>query len=209
MFELAASEFHRGTFHLEVEKTVSKFRKWANDIGPVKARVISLAFLGFAFILSFNHNPSKFMLASGWVDSYEAAIDVQLRISYVLVAIGILVHVLLGFWKREFMVLDFDKTKSQLRFFHQRAFNYSSPAEGLIPFSEIKGIRVVREKTANNSVGYMELDFPQSLGKAYSKVQIALLSDEQMSFYPLNLYRITGVQPQGDWTDPDDEPVKT
>jgi hypothetical protein len=209
MFELSASEFHRGTLHIEVEKNVSSFRKWANDMGPIKARMISIMFLGVAFFLSINHNPSKFLLASGYADSFEDALGMQLKLSYFLVAIGVVLHVALGFWKREYMLLDFDKTKSQIRFFHQRAFNYSPPAEGIVPFSEIRGIRVVKEKVSKNSVGYIELQFPETLDKAYSAVQIALLSDEQMSFYPLNLYRITGVQPKGDWSDPDDEPVKT
>ncbi|HVJ65613.1 MAG TPA: hypothetical protein VM901_10190 [Bdellovibrionota bacterium] len=209
MFELSASEFHRGVLHIEVEKSVSKFRKWANSIGPVKARIASIIVLAFAFFLTINPNPAKFMLASGYADSLESAMAMQLKFSYVFVGLAVLMHVVLGFWKREFMLLDFDKTKAQLRFFHQRAFNYSRPAEGFVPFSQIKGIHVVKGKTTENSVGYVELDLPESLGKAYDKVQIALLSDEQMSFYPLNLYRITGIQPKGDWTDPDDEMVKT
>ncbi len=209
MFELAASEFHRGTLHIEIEKSVSKFRRWANSIGPIKSRIISIMVLGFAFFLSVNHNPAKFMLANSYADSLEAALAIQLRMSYFLVAVGVILHVVLGFWKREFMLLDFDKTKSQLRFFHQRSFNYSRPAEGIVPFKEIKGIQVVKEKTTENSVGYVQINFPESLGESYSKVQIALLSDEQMSFYPLNLYRLTGIQPTGDWSDPGDEPVKT
>lgn len=209
MFELAASEFHRGTLHIEIEKHVSKLRRLANGIGPVRIRIVSIIMLAFAFFLSVNHNPSRFMLDSGYVTSFDQAWAIQMKFSYVIIALGVILHVGLGFWKREFMLLDFDKTKSQFRFFHQRAFHYARPAEGLVPFSQIKGIKVVKQKTTENSVGYVEIDLPESLGPKYQKIEIALLSDEQLKFYPLNLYRITGVCPTGDWTDPDDELVET
>lgn len=209
MFELAASEFHRGTLHIEAEKVVSSFRKWANSIGPIKSRFISMGILVFAFLLNVNPNPARFFFESGHAPTLEAAWQLQLKLSYFLVAFGVLVHVLLGFWRREVMVLDFDKSKSQLRFYHQGSFHYSRPAEGVVPFSEIRGIEVVNKKTSKNSVGYVEIQLPTHLGKTYSSISIGLLSEDQMKFYPLNIYRITNIQPKGDWVDPDDEPVET
>lgn len=203
------SEFHRGTLHIQAEKSVSAFRRWANSIGPVKARFISLIVLAFALFLSFNPNPSKFLFSSGYVDSPEAAWAVQEKFSYFLVALAILIHVVIGFWRQEIVELEFDKTKQQLRFYHQGGFHYSRPAEGLVPFAEIRGIEVLQDKKTKNSVGYVTLKLPLHLGKRYSELSVALLSEEQMKFYPLNLYRITGIKPSGAWSDPDDELVQT
>lgn len=209
MFELAGSEFHRGILQIEAEKAVSGFRRMANSIGPVRARFISIGILAFALFLSINRNPSRFLFESGYAASEDLAMAMQIKFAYGVMAFGVLVHILLGFWRREFIELEFDKTKQQLRFYHQGSFHYSRPAEGMVPFREIGGIQVVNEKVTKNSVGYVELRLPEHLGAKYSALKIALLSDEQMRFYPLNLYRLTGILPKGDWTDPDDELVDT
>lgn len=207
MLELSAAEFKRGVFTLTLEEKLPRWRSWATKLGPVKGRVIALGALLFALYMTLNQNLARFLYDSSYFESLARAREFQSNLSWGLMMLAIAFYIYVGVFRREKMLLIFDPGKSQLRFFHSRRLMYSGEVEGLVPFREIEGIRVAGpQREPRTPYGYIELNLSPKLKKAYRKLRFEILSEDQLKIYPMNLYRITECEPQGDWSEPDDLP---
>ncbi|NCN26996.1 hypothetical protein GW915_05420 [bacterium] len=205
MFEVQAANFKKGIFELHLRKAVKIpllapiFR-----LGPVRGRLIGLAGLLFAFLLSMNKAPSRFFLENGWASDEVEALLQQDRLMWTLVVVCALFYLLVSLLREAHLELDFDRQKEAIYFHFSPTFVLSRRKEGLIGFREVRKVEVFApDREPKTSFGRIRIQGPATAPIPFRELDFALLSDEQREFFPLNLSRLMDIQPVGDWIDPD------
>jgi hypothetical protein len=202
MFELAGTRYLRGNFELILEKQPpgGAFVRRILGLGTIRGRLIALSFFLVAGFLKAYQQPSRLLLTKGWVNDPVLAFEIQHYSGLVLMAIGLFIYGFVFLFRKHTCRLSFDKTDAAMKFEETPFFAKARVKQRLVPFTDIKEIRVFNDGIQIQTRGHHELD------KGF---RFRLLSDEQRQFFPLNISRITGLTPVGDWVDPDDQPVSS
>jgi hypothetical protein len=100
--------------------------------------------------------------------------------------------------------LFFERGAQSLEYYHLKPFFFMTPRQGRIPFSLIKKIQVSGpQREPHSEFGYVTIVATEEVPAPYKLLSFKILSQEQLQFYPLNMARIVGIDPEGDWVDPD------
>ncbi len=200
MFELAGTKYVRGVFELYLQKKAPGGRL-ANgflSLGPIKGRFIALIFFLSAGFLEVYRQPLRLLVEKGWVSNLAQAVAFQKSLGWFLMVVGFLIYFMVFVFRPSTCRLVFDKMGQSLSFEKVPFLTKARVVKEIVPFSNIKEIRVFRNGIEIKTLGNKTLD------KGFS---FLLLTDEQRQFFPLNISKITGVTPTGDWVDP--EEIKT
>jgi hypothetical protein len=206
MFELSGSQFEKGVLELRLEKSPAKILAWYLKLGPIKARLIAFAGLGFAFMLGINRAPSKFFMESGWAASSLEASQMQDKVMWFVAAVSIFFYALVFMFRMEKLEISFDRSAQALEYFHIRPLFFQQPRQGRIPFTLIQKLKVfAKDRAPHTPFGFIEIT-TKDLPKPYNSLSFKVLTPEQLKFFPLNIGRIVDKEPEGDWVDPQDQP---
>jgi hypothetical protein len=199
LLELSGTQFERGIFEIRLERKVPGWMKVFLTLGQINGRFVAIGFFLFSGFLTYKNVIARWVLEKGWVLDPTSALRIQETLTWTLMIVGLVFYGFALLIRQEKLVLAFDKHSNSLRFRHLSKFARRPEREGLIPFSDIHKIELSGPKVT------LETRFPT---KAYQKFEFRLLTDEQKKFFPLNLSRITGLEPTGDWVDPDSESLQ-
>ncbi len=203
IFEIAGTRLDRGIFELKLEKKVPRVLAVFFALGPIVGRLFALAFLLGSALLKYYNQPAKFLLSIGVLGG-EATLNIgriQDLISWAVFVLGLTVYAFVFLFRKETLLLIFDKGASELRYIHSPLLAKASERERLVPFSGIKGLRVYgADKKPVTLHGYFEIVLPSG-GTTDNSLFFAFMSDEQRQYFPLNISKIVGKDVQGDWVD--------
>jgi len=204
MFEIVGTHFERGTFVLKLEKSLPPFLRFFLKFGPIRGRLMGMAFLLCGLILTLNKQPMTFLLEKGLLTHIPTAQNLQLVLTYVLSGIGALIYLSIYIFRQEKLDLEFDRTDQVLRFYHLPLFAKLSAREGLCPFKSIEKIEVFsKERDPSAAFGSIHVNL-KGHSKPYQNIVFKFLTEEQFKIYPHNIMKLSGVTPVGDFVDPDD-----
>lgn len=202
MFELDGSQFEKGVLEIRLARLTPKPWAWALQIGPIRGRLVALAFILGASAVTIYGQPARFLVGYG-MDPLAAARYAHI-LSWILLIIGAAVYALAFVLRQERLDLVFDRREGSISYEHSPLFAKARVRSGLIPFKEIKALRFSGpDREPRTPYGFIEID--SSAPAPLNAIRFRVLSEEQAKFYPLNLARILQKEPEGDWSDPGDE----
>lgn len=199
VMEITGTQFERGIFELRLERKMPAWMRPFLALGQIAGRFVAIAFFLTSGFLTYKNTLATWALRQGWVATPESALRFQETGIWFLMAVGLIFYGFALLVRQEKLVLGFDKHAGALRFSHLPLFAKAGIREGLIPFGDLKKIELI------GPVLHIATTHPQ---KKYQDFRFRLMTEEQMKFFPLNLSRITGREPTGDWKDPDNEPLQ-
>jgi hypothetical protein len=208
MFELAGTHFEKGILELRMEPGgQSGWRSWIAALGPIRGRLVSLVlFLTAGFLLYFQI-PSRLAFRY-WTGDPATAFRAQSAVVWGIVGVGIAFYGVVLALRKETVSLIVDRSKAQLRFTRSPALAFLPTKDSLASFKDVQAVKIFGpDKEPRTPSGYLEIVTPALTDPELRECRLQFMTDEQAKFYPLNLSRLMGIQPQGDWTDPDDEVV--
>lgn len=207
MFELAGTHFNKGIFQLDLERAPSPLMARILRLGALRGRFVVLAMIAAGSFLAYTHQPRRWLLGHGYTN-FLSSLAMQKGLEWALVGVAGVLWLFIVLRRPEKLELVFDRSKGEFRFSHVPGGRHSTPQEGAFPFSVITAIRVFGpEREPKTPHGFIEVALGGDLPDPYKAFRFKLLSDEQFQFYPANLSRMTGKAAEGDWKDPDDQPV--
>lgn len=202
MLELAHSNVEKGSFELRLEGEGPAYGRWILALGELRARLFALGFILIAVYLTFTQSLAEQFFAMGWVDRPEQAFAAQNTVKWMIAALGG------AFWfavysiRRESLTLLFDRAKNVLNYRYLPQFTLAADDEGQVPFKKVKKVEVYSpEREPKTPFGFIELLVEDEQEKAEKTFRFKVLSEEQFRFYPLNIARITGREPTGDYVE--------
>ncbi len=202
MLELAHSQVEKGHFELRLEGEGPIWAQWFFRVGQIKARVLALALILFAAVLNVWTGPAVFFFEAGWVQSTTQAVFAQSIIKWGFAALGFLVWMGIFMLRQEELTLNFDRMKNQLTYQYLPQWTMAAIDEGSVGFDAISQIQVHGpQREPKTPHGFIELYVMDPLEKREKTFRFKLLTDEQFQFYPVNLSRLTGREPTGDWVE--------
>lgn len=205
MFELAGTHHSKGVFELRLERLEKGPRKYLSKIGPIYGRLSAMVLFLIAVFLNFKRQPSTWLLLNGYVDTLDAASRIQQTLVTGLMGVGIGIYLLVFFVHREGLLLIFDKSDKTLRYHKFSTSRFKRGEEGLISFSEITEFKVFGPQE-NPPTPYGHILFKAKKLGVEHEFRVALLSEEQFKFYPLNFSKIMDRDPVSKtWKDPNEE----
>jgi hypothetical protein len=200
MFELAGTKYHHGVFELILDHKLpgGRVMGFFLKLGSIRGRLLALGFFLLAGFLEAFKQPLRLALNQGWFSSVENAVEFQKILTGSIMGLGFLLYVIVFTFRSPRLRLMFDKMDKTLRFEKTSIWARTDAKTGVVPFSNIKEIQVFK-----NGIELKTFGAP-SLG---ARLRFDLLTDEQRIYFPLNLSKITGLTPTGDWVDPESELV--
>ena len=210
MLELSGTHFERGVFELRFDKPLpAAIRRWASW-GPVRGRLIAMSVFLVAGLLLYFRVPALVLLRFNVVDMPMTALRIQTALIWTLVGLGILLYLGVLMMQNPSVVAVFDRTQSQYRWRITPLWKLVPIKSSVAPLTAIQTLEVYGpEKDPKTPHGYIEIRAPELDEPSLKVLRFSFLSDEQFRFYPLNLSRMLQRRPQGDWVDPDDEPLQS
>ncbi|MBS1984849.1 MAG: hypothetical protein JST16_11830 [Bdellovibrionales bacterium] len=209
MFELSGTHFEKGVFELQCEQPSSEFAGRILALGPLKGRLVALSFLLAASYLLYFQVPARTLMRWGWASDPFAAHRIQGIVVWGVVGLGLVIYMAALSLRPRMLTLTFDRGHSQVSVKRSGGYRWTPVKEDLAAFSSIKAIRVHgAHREPYTPHGFLELELPTLEDESLRVSRFRFLSDDQFRIYPLNIAKLTGVVPTGDWTDPDDEPLK-
>jgi hypothetical protein len=204
MFELDGTQFEKGQFEIRLKKKSAGLLRPLFALGPVHGRFIVLGILLVAAFATIQRQPAGLFINHAWVNGPEQAEILQKYFSWGMCLLAVFIWALLMLFREESLVLNFDKGKSELRTWHIPLLRQKLEQKGIYPFKDIVELKVfAKGNEVSAPHGYLKLRAKDNEGTEKS-FKFKFLTDEQFSFFPLNLYRITQLLPTGDWKDPED-----
>jgi hypothetical protein len=192
MFEVAGTYFHQGVFELCLEKRPPVLLRWLFALGPIRARLVGLAFLLFAFLFSTSRGPMTFILEQGYAATPELALALQYRISYSLFFIAVFFYVVVFFFKKEQMFLTFNKASKIYSVEHEPFFRFKTGVKAHVPFQEIIGVEKLPPDKALGAPHGRILIKSRKMPRELEKLEFAVLTDEQYEYFPQNIENLIG-----------------
>ena len=203
MFELSGTQFAKGVFELRLEKVAPRPFRGLLQLGAIRGRLVALIFFVAAGFLTYLRQPSLLIVNHRWA-SVATAIRIQDATTWTLMGIGLVIYVFVFVFRLEKMTLEFDRHDNELRYIHEPLNAKTRVREGRVPFSQIENIEVFApNRSQKTPYGFLEVRL-KDRPKPYNRIRFRILSEEQFKIYPLNLSKIVGKSPIGDWKDPDD-----
>ncbi len=210
MFEVAGTHFQKGTFELDLERRPAGPLAWPLKLGAIRGRLLALALILLAGWLTIRNQPGRWLMFDMGLETSTARLLHSVATWSILI-VGAAIYFLVIVRRQEKMKVAFDRTRGEFRFVHTPPGRHARAQEGVFPFEAIEKIEVYgpqREPVTPH--GFVELLIKADrVPEAYRQTRFRLLTDEQLRFFPANIARMTGIQPAGDFKDPDDEPVGT
>ncbi len=201
MFELSGSQFEKGQLEIRLRRQRFGWLSPLMALGPIRGRFLVLGVLLFSAFGTVQRQPGNLFITNGWVHSPEAAAMVQNIFSWGLSVVAVLLWLVFLVFQEESLVLCFDKTKSELKTHFTPWVRQKVSEQGLFPFKHIQSLKVTKAN-ADAPFGSVAI-YVKDSDKNEKKFEFKFLTDEQFQFFPLNMYRITQIEPTGDWIDPD------
>lgn len=209
MFEIAGTHFSKGVFEIELEKAPPRWMAPILRFGQVRARLVVLALIALGFFAAFHQQPARWFLGYGYLSRENTAL-VQKSVEWGLVGIAALLWLIVILRRPEKLSLIFDRGQQQFRFHHTPAGRHASAQEASFPVGTLGAIRAFGpDRDPKTPHGFLEIELNAGLPEPYKVFRFKLLSEEQFRIFPTNIMRMTGKTIEGDWTDPDDEPVES
>jgi hypothetical protein len=209
MFELAGTHFERGVFELRLHKKLPRLIAFVVNLGAIRGRMLALLFIISGSLLTFNHQPERFLLGNGWVNDPLLARKIQIGATYLTACLGGLLYLIIFFFRQETLSLVFDRHEKSLRFSHKPLLAKMPLRDGMVDFGALEAMEVFsKDRDVKTPNGFMEIRI-KNYPEPYKKIRFRFLTDEQFAIYPTNLMKLTGKSPVGDWRDPDDELLKS
>lgn len=211
MYELSGTHFEKGVFELRCDdEKPSGFRAFTMALGPVRGRLIALVCFVAAGMLVYTGWPARWALAQGWAVNSFDAYRFQNRFVWGVVFAGLLLYVPVLMLRSGHVSLSFDRAKRLFRFRVAPRWSFSPVRETVGTFEDIAEMRVVsKEHEPHTPEGYLEIRAPKLADPSLEHFRMRFLTGEQFKFFPLNLSKMTGLSPTGDWVDPETLPVET
>jgi hypothetical protein len=204
MYDLAGTQFEKGTLEFRLEKRLAPPLGLVVNLGPIKGRLVAMCLLLSTAFLTFKKQPVTWLIEHGWLYQGPTALQVQGAITWTLFFAAILIYAFIYTLRSEKLVLSFDKTKGMLRYVLIPKFLQKPEDRGLIPFSKIDTFKVYsKDREPRTPHGFVEIG--GDAGGEAKVFRFMLLSEDQFRIYPTNISRIIGRPATGDWSDPDDE----
>lgn len=202
MLELAHSQVEKGKFELVMEGEGPGWARLIIKLGPVRPKLIALSLILLAASLNLGTAPAAFFMDQGWAAHQGSALAAQNTLKWVLAGLGAAVW-LTGFMVRqEKLQLTFDRIKNIFYYRYQPQFALAEVDEGEVDFKQLRRIEVFSaQKEPQTEFGYIELGVKEEDIDEEKVFRFKVLSDEQFRFYPLNISRITGRTPIGDYVE--------
>jgi IS1 family transposase len=148
--------------------------------------------------------PSQFFLENKWASDQAQALNMQSKLMWVVAGVSAFFYFLVFVFRMEKIHLFFERGAQSLEYYHLKPFFFMTPRQGRIPFSLIKKIQVSGpQREPHSEFGYVTIVATEEVPAPYKLLSFKILSQEQLQFYPLNMARIVGIDPEGDWVDPD------
>jgi hypothetical protein len=205
MYELDGAQFEKGKFEIRSVESAAGPLKYLLMLGPIRGRFVVLTILLVSAFATIQRQPGSLFATNGWVSSPEQAAMVQNIFSWGLCVVAVLLWLVFLLFQESSLVLEFNKSKQELRTVEQPRLRQKTQKQGIFLFKDIREIRVFgKDKSPRTPYGYVSIRVADMSGQEES-FSFKFLTDEQAKIFPLNIYRMTEKEPVGDWTDPDSE----
>lgn len=207
MFDLVHSQFEKGSWSLDLEKAGPSWLRPFTSLGPIRGRLLVFSMLGFSALMTYLRYPERWLLPESGLGETPPFFprQVQLVFTWGLAGLAMVIYVLVALIRKERFTLEVDRAGSAFRYLHVPKGSLNPSRDGLVPFSAIDVIKVHGPQARSDCpFGFIEIKTHDT--GPMKQVSWRFMSDEQRSFFPLNLSKLTGKTPVGDWVDPDDSP---
>ena len=204
MFELSGTNFEKGLFELRLQEGARK-GLWGRlcQLGPVNGRLVALAFFLLASFLLYFQVLARVL--APWQSLHQAQ-RTQAWITWGLVAVGGVIYAVALVSQRAKVRVTFDRGRGQVHFHHAAMSRFQPARDSLAGFKEVTSIKVYGpQREPHTPHGFLEITTPTLTDTRLRTLRFQFLSDDQLKIYPLNLSKLTGIEPQGDWVDPGSE----
>jgi hypothetical protein len=209
MFELTSTQFERGVFELRLEKSYPAPFGWLLRLGPISGRFVALGLIVFATILEFQKQPARLALSQGWIHTQEQARSLQGGVTWAIFGVGLVIYMSVFLFRRESMLLMFDRGQSEFRFLARPISTKARSKEGLLKMEDIRAIRVNGAKRSPQAPhGFIEIEISPLPQLRSGVVRFSVSNDDELKTIAANLSKVVGKDAKGDWVPPaDDDPA--
>ncbi len=202
MLELAHAQVEKGNFELKMEGEGPLWAHWIFRFGPIRARVLALCTILMAAGLNIWTGPAVFFYEAGFAESTTKALFMQAILKWVLAALGFAIWMGVYMLRREMLTLKFDRQKNQMSYDYLPQWTLAANDSGSVGFDAIRQIQVWGPlRKPQTPFGFIELSIQDPNDSRDKIFRFKLLSEEQFQYYPVNLSRLTGKEPTGDWVE--------
>lgn len=205
MLEVSGASFEKGRFEIRLEPA-GEGNRWIYALAPLRGRLIAISLFLVSGILIYTQAPARFFVGHGWASNSAQAWAWQTWLTWSLVGIGIVCWAAAYLLRRESWTLIFDRGGSKLVLRRASMLSVIPVRESFATFREIDRLQVSGpDREPKSPHGYMEVEvgiWPEP----ERHTRFRFLSDDQCRIYPLNISKMTGKTPGGDWVDPESLP---
>ncbi len=201
MFEISKVNAEKGVFEWDLEGLMPAPIAWIGSLGPTRVRLIALSFFLLALLLTFNNSFASWLFHRFPMTSSTAE-TLQITFKWLLAGCGLCIWTLAFLFRKPRALLLMNRPQGIFQIHERPVWRLVPEREYVYKFEDIEKIEVkspIREPIT--PFGYIELRFRATDKVAPKSLAFRLLSAEQFQFFPNNLYRITGKEPIGDWSE--------
>jgi hypothetical protein len=203
MFEISRVNASKGVFEWALEGFMPKPISWIGRLGQTRVKLLSLSLILLALFLSFQ-NRMAFWLFNTFEMTSLTAESLQLGVKWTLAGLGLVIWTLGFLFRKPKAVLLMNRPQGILQLREFPIWRIVPDREFTFKFEDVENIEVYAPaKAPPTPYGHIRMSFRGDSKASSKKIAFRVLSEEQFRFFPTNLYRITGKEPVGDWSEED------